>query len=444
MKSSLKRFFVFCSFFSLLFVFVSGAGADAAKDKLAYAQKSYEDLQKSEKRKSYKSLWLDVIKQFESVVRNYPDTEEGAKALFTEGVIYREMFNYSITLGELYKSEKTFKRFLREYPKHPLCADAQKNINEIKEQKEKNNLIRVSTVKPDPNGFPGRDKALAKDDKEEKPKKRVNKYLAKKEDSTPPQKPDKTEVAKVETPPPKIEEPVKTKTVKHQAPPDKEEPPKMDVAKVELPETSGDEDSAIEESSVIDSGTGGDFVAENDPSLPTGWESNENVKLASAEPPNERKEVVVDENPPVKTETASGAPHESRPNRSTADLPPPPQALPQPQPIAEVMTIRFFSDTDHTRIVVDTDSGITYKGASLPEDNDVGVGPRIYIDLFDTRLSPGLDSPITIGDGLVERIRWSQNREKIVRVVLDLDIAAEYNVFSLKNPDRVVIDVLRN
>ena len=93
---------------------------------------------------------------------------------------------------------------------------------------------------------------------------------------------------------------------------------------------------------------------------------------------------------------------------------------------------------------MDIDTGITYKGASLGENLDVGVGPRIYIDLFDTRLTPGLSSPISIEDGLVNKIRWSQNREKIVRVVLDLEDTAGYNVFSLKNPNRVVIDVLRD
>ena len=447
-KTPLRRLFLLCALSFLLIIFASEARADAAKDKLAYAQKRYEDLQKSEKRKSSKSLWLDVIKQFESVVRNYPNSEEAPKALFTEGVIYREMFNYSITLGELYKSEKTFKRFLRKYPKHPLCEEARKNINEIKEQKKKNNLIRVSTVKPNPNDFPGRDKVLPKDKGKDKSNKKTKKFIAKKK-SPPPEKPDKTYVAKNETKPPDREGPIETRTVKYEVSPKKKEPPKIsskiDIARAAPPGTTRDKDSTKVESP---GGTGGDYVPEGDPSLPTGWESSENVKLGTVKPPpgdKKKEEVVIDRKPPAETGTTNGAPHQNRPNKSTADLPSPPRQPPLlPPSLAEVMTIRYFSDTDHTRIVVDTNAGIAYKGASLPEDIDVGIGPRIYIDLFDTRLSPGLDSPITIGDGLVDRIRWSQNKDKVVRVVLDLDDEADYKVFTLKNPNRVVIDVLRN
>lgn len=410
-NSSLKRCIFFTAFLCALFIFSSQAGANGAKDKLNYAQKRYEELQKSEKRKSYKSLWLDVIKQFESVVRGYPNSDEAAKALFTEGVIYREMFNYSITLGELYKSEKAFKRFLRKYPKHPLCEDARKNISEIKVQKYKNNLVRVSSTMPVPEKSPGKDKAPAVAKPEEKPKKTKKRYFAKVKTAPPEEDRKREEVVKKKTPPPKAEEPKKIETVKYEAAlpsgePKKDETPSREVslAKAKIPAKTKGEDAPGDETLSISNGTGGGEAA-----------------------------------PQPKTETVRRVSY--NPDKSTVELSPPPRIIPY---VAEVMTIRYFSDTDHTRIVVDTNSGITYKGASLPENVDVGVGPRIYIDLFDTRLSPGLDSPIDIGDGLVDRIRWSQNREKVVRVVLDLEDVAGYTVFSLKNPDRVVIDVLRD
>lgn len=418
-NSPLIRSLFFAAAISVLILFTSPALAGGAKDKLSYAQKRYEELQKSEKRKSYKSLWLEVINRFESVVRSYPSSDEAATALFTEGVIYREMFNYSITLGELYKSEKAFKRFLRKYPKHPLCDDARKNISEIKVQKEKNNLIRVSSKTPVPEKTSVKEKAPTAAKIKEKPKRPRKRYLArvkttpqKEEKKTTPPKEEvkKEEVAKKKPPPPKVEEPKKIETVKYDATlpggePKKDKSPSKDIslARTEAP-TNSKADYKSEETLLIRNGTGGGE--------------------ASPEP---------------KEETVRKVSY--TPDKSTVDLSPPPRVATS---LAEVMTIRYFSDTDHTRIVVDTDSGIAYKGASLPENLDVGVGPRIYVDLFDTRLTTGLDSPIDIGDGLVNRIRWSQNREKVVRVVLDLEDVARYNVFSLKNPDRVVIDVLRD
>jgi N-acetylmuramoyl-L-alanine amidase len=124
------------------------------------AQEKYEALLKSEKRRSSKTMWLEVINEFDRVVKGYPGSEEAPLALFAEGCIWREMFNYSITLGELYRAEATFKKFIKAYPNHKLVADAKRNIEEIQDQKKNNSLITVSTAKPDPEKFPGRTIAL--------------------------------------------------------------------------------------------------------------------------------------------------------------------------------------------------------------------------------------------------------------------------------------------
>ena len=109
-----------------------------------------------------------------------------------------------------------------------------------------------------------------------------------------------------------------------------------------------------------------------------------------------------------------------------------------------VEKIRYFSDFDHTRIVVDLDSYATYKDSVLPKDDTSGLPTRIYVDIFGVKLSPNLHPPLQVKDGLVSAIRWSQNRDDTVRVVLDLESTAGYKIFSLKNPHRVVIDVMRN
>jgi N-acetylmuramoyl-L-alanine amidase len=139
--------------------------ADTAGTLLNTAQEKYEALLKSEKRRSSKSMWLEVINAFDRVVKGYPGSDEAPLALFAEGCIWREMFNYSITLGELYRAEATFNRFVKTYPNHRLVADAKKNIEEIQDQKKNNSLIAVSTAKPNPEEFPGRTIALKDDGK---------------------------------------------------------------------------------------------------------------------------------------------------------------------------------------------------------------------------------------------------------------------------------------
>jgi N-acetylmuramoyl-L-alanine amidase len=140
--------------------------ADTAGVLMNTAQDKYETLLKSEKRRSSKSMWLEAISAFDRVVKGYPGSEEAPLALFAEACIWREMFNYSITLGELYRSEATFKKFIKTYPKHKLVADAKRNIEEIQNQKKNNSLITVSTAKPDPEKFPGRTTALKDDPKD--------------------------------------------------------------------------------------------------------------------------------------------------------------------------------------------------------------------------------------------------------------------------------------
>jgi N-acetylmuramoyl-L-alanine amidase len=68
---------------------------------------------------------------------------------------------------------------------------------------------------------------------------------------------------------------------------------------------------------------------------------------------------------------------------------------------------------------------------------------RIYIDLHNSRLSPGTVKTIPIEDGLLRQVRNAQFDPKTVRVVLDTQTKiSDYKVFTLADPFRVVIDVM--
>jgi N-acetylmuramoyl-L-alanine amidase len=107
-----------------------------------------------------------------------------------------------------------------------------------------------------------------------------------------------------------------------------------------------------------------------------------------------------------------------------------------------VTGIRHWSGSARTRIVIDLDQAVIYKEHLLKEDNVLKKPPRLYIDLTGAKLSPHLNETIPIETGLLKRVRAGQYTPDTVRVVLDLESVAEYTVFPLSDPFRVVIDVL--
>ncbi len=108
----------------------------------------------------------------------------------------------------------------------------------------------------------------------------------------------------------------------------------------------------------------------------------------------------------------------------------------------DLLAIRHWSAPDHTRIVVDLSEGASYV------HRDLGDPPRIAVDVAGGRFRLS-KNPISIGDGLVQRIRFNELKQSgKAQVVLDLEVAARYDVFALEKipgqkPDRIVIDVKR-
>ena len=101
--------------------------------------------------------------------------------------------------------------------------------------------------------------------------------------------------------------------------------------------------------------------------------------------------------------------------------------------------IRFWSNKNYTRIVIETSKPISYKEAFLKAEGN--LPRRLYVDLFNCRISPTFQNAIPIRDGLLKRVRGAQFNKNTVRVVLDTESVQNYKIFSLSNPFRVVIDV---
>jgi N-acetylmuramoyl-L-alanine amidase len=113
-------------------------------------------------------------------------------------------------------------------------------------------------------------------------------------------------------------------------------------------------------------------------------------------------------------------------------------ALPQAPPpgLAQVFNLRFWSGESSTRVVIDVERPVPIKHDRIRNPD------RLWIDLEGTHLHPNLtDRSFPVGDGLLEQVRIGQNRDRVVRVVLDFKAVKDHQVFYLENPTRLVIDV---
>lgn len=105
----------------------------------------------------------------------------------------------------------------------------------------------------------------------------------------------------------------------------------------------------------------------------------------------------------------------------------------------EVQEVKYWSNPDYTRVVINLGSEVSWKSYEL-DKNVSGKPGRIVIDLQDSHLGSSVkDTPI--GDGLLKQVRTALFKPGVVRVVLDTDNFKDYKVFPLSSPARIVIDV---
>ena len=103
--------------------------------------------------------------------------------------------------------------------------------------------------------------------------------------------------------------------------------------------------------------------------------------------------------------------------------------------------LRFWSNPNYTRLVIDTDRETGFDYNLLKKDPSNHKPQRLYIDLRNSRLGKGLDKIIPINDDLLKLARAGQYTPDSVRVVVDIKSLESYEVFSLKEPFRIVMDL---
>ena len=106
-----------------------------------------------------------------------------------------------------------------------------------------------------------------------------------------------------------------------------------------------------------------------------------------------------------------------------------------------VTGLRYWSNPNYTRVVIDAESETAYEDHLLKPDPKLQTPRRLYVDLADARLGKDMEKVVPINDDLLKDARAGQFRPDTVRVVIDIKTFSTYKIFPLKNPFRIVIDV---
>jgi len=112
-----------------------------------------------------------------------------------------------------------------------------------------------------------------------------------------------------------------------------------------------------------------------------------------------------------------------------------------PGQLSTVTGMRFWSNPNYTRLVIDLDRETSFTSNLLKKDPSNKMPQRLYVDLENTRLGENIQRIIPIDDDLLEDARAGQYSLTAVRVVADIKSINTYEVFSLKDPFRIVMDI---
>jgi N-acetylmuramoyl-L-alanine amidase len=104
--------------------------------------------------------------------------------------------------------------------------------------------------------------------------------------------------------------------------------------------------------------------------------------------------------------------------------------------LPRLTSVRHWSTPDYVRVVIDLEQEVQYRAGRVPHPD------RIFFDIYGVKLASDLvGKSFDVEAGFLRRIRVSQYKANMARVVLDVDDVAEYSAFLLPNPYRLIIDI---
>jgi N-acetylmuramoyl-L-alanine amidase len=102
---------------------------------------------------------------------------------------------------------------------------------------------------------------------------------------------------------------------------------------------------------------------------------------------------------------------------------------------AQLTGIRHWSSDQSSTVVIDLQDHVQYEAHRLTNPE------RIYFDLHDITIAPGLNKDVAIEDALLVRVRVAQPKDGITRVVLETKGSPNFSVSLQQSPYRLVVEV---
>jgi N-acetylmuramoyl-L-alanine amidase len=101
-----------------------------------------------------------------------------------------------------------------------------------------------------------------------------------------------------------------------------------------------------------------------------------------------------------------------------------------------VLDVQSWNTENSARIVVTLSDTVAFNAARI------AAPERVYFDLHRAKLTPDITKKNwEVKDGLLKSLRLGQNKDGVVRLVLDVSGARDYSGYLLANPYRLVIEV---
>lgn len=144
---------------------------------------------------------------------------------------------------------------------------------------------------------------------------------------------------------------------------------------------------------------------------------------------------------PEPPKLAEPAPAPAPEKKAEAAPPPkPPEPAPKKEPekpaLAELLPIQHWSSENYSRVAVSVSAPVVYN-AKLPEKD----GRTLRFEFKKSHVAPELRLPVIVASGLIKHIQAEQADSETVRVLVELNDAADCKIFSLNDPFRVVVDL---
>ncbi len=139
-----------------------------AGHKYAVASQRLADLKKTPKKKKYRSYWVDCIRTFELVEKNYPKSPVAGDACLDRAELYFELFKFSKYSRDLNSSLRTYASCQSSYPQHQKAPEALYQVIDLSLAQKKDRAAALKTSsswrRPTPKVYgparPGRGLAL--------------------------------------------------------------------------------------------------------------------------------------------------------------------------------------------------------------------------------------------------------------------------------------------